>query len=116
MTWKQEAASTAQTVLQNPKVAWGVTGTTGILAVIADWVNSIFVGMGTNSLSIAATLSAVLICNNVLGGINKRKIERSEFEKSEIEKEILRKRLESMQSGTHNRRSTDRDNSNAVDG
>ena len=109
MTLKQEVATTAQAVLQNPKVAWGVTGTTGILATLADWINSIFAGFGTNAASIAGVLSAVLIFNNLYGGYIKRKKERVEYE-------ILQKRLDNMQSGGHNRRSTDRDDSNAVDG
>ena len=78
MTLKQEAVSTAQAVLQNPKVAWGVTGTTGILATLAEWINGFFEGVGSNAASIAGILSIVLIFNNIVGGHLRRKNEREQ--------------------------------------
>ena len=96
MTLKQEAVSTAQAVLQNPKVAWGVTGTTGILATAAEWINSLFEGLGTNAASIAAVLSLVLIYNNIKGGISRRKIQRAEYEKIQLENKALREKQDAV--------------------
>ena len=96
MTWKQEAASTAQTVLQNPKVAWAGVGATGVLATLAEWINSLFEGLGDNAVSITAILSIVLIYNNIRGGINRRKIQRAEYEKLQMENKALREKQDAV--------------------
>jgi len=90
MTLKQEAISTAQTVLQNPKVAWAGVGATGVLATLAEWINSLFEGLGDNAVSITAILSIVLIYNNIRGGINRRKLQLAEYEKLQAEIKALR--------------------------
>ncbi len=90
MTWKQEVASTAQAVLQNQKVAWTDVGATGVLATLAEWINSLFEGLGTNAASIAAILSIALIYNNIKGGINRRKLQLAEYEKLQAEIKALK--------------------------
>ncbi len=90
MTWKQELTNTAQAALQNPKVAWTVTGATGVSGSIAKWIDGVLGGIGAYAISISAILSLVLIYNHIVGGINKRKIERAEFEKLQLEIKALK--------------------------
>lgn len=108
MTWKHELSVQAQSIIQSPKVAGIVSGGTFATG-SATWLDWIPGEIGFYASVFGMGLSAVLIYNNIKGGILKRQIDRAEFEKLQLEISNL-KGSDQVVDGKLQRRSSDRDN------